>query len=26
VAGLPRNSPVEIQMVCADAAPEAGRS
>jgi enamine deaminase RidA (YjgF/YER057c/UK114 family) len=24
VAGLPRNSPVEIQMVCADAAPEAG--
>jgi enamine deaminase RidA (YjgF/YER057c/UK114 family) len=25
VAGLPRNSPVEIQMVCADAAAEAGR-
>jgi enamine deaminase RidA (YjgF/YER057c/UK114 family) len=24
VAGLPRNSPVEIQMVCADAAPAAG--
>jgi enamine deaminase RidA (YjgF/YER057c/UK114 family) len=24
VAGLPRNSPVELQMVCADAAPEGG--